>query len=94
VLIDVTNPLVETSPKLVLADPGDMSASEVVAALVPGARIVKAFNSIVTARFIIKQLIESFGFTAIDLGGLATDGRLQQARGPLAGRDLVDFGSH
>jgi len=40
VLIDVTNPLVETSPKLVLADPGDMSASEVVAALVPGARIV------------------------------------------------------
>ena len=94
VLIDVTNPLVETSPKLVLADPGDMSASEVVAALVPGARIVKACNSIVTARFIIKQLIESFGFTAIDLGGLATDGRLQQARGPLAGRDLVDFGSH
>jgi 8-hydroxy-5-deazaflavin:NADPH oxidoreductase len=89
-----------------------------VATLAPGARIVKAFNSIVTARFnegpvknggrrvifvsgdhpeptaFIKQLIESFGFTAIDLGGLATGGRLQQAGGPLAGRDLVEFGRH
>ncbi|PYN83334.1 MAG: hypothetical protein DMD87_30245 [Candidatus Rokuibacteriota bacterium] len=42
----------------------------------------------------IKQLIESFGFTAVDLGGLATGGRLQQAGGPLAGRDLVEFGDH
>src|SRR5262245_53840787 len=51
VLIDATNPFVETSPKLVLADLGGKGASEVVAALAPGARIVKAFNSIVTARF-------------------------------------------
>src|SRR5437870_5344670 len=118
VLIDATNPFVETSPKLVLADLGGKGASEVVAALAPGARIVKAFNSIVTARFnegpvknggrrvifvsgdhpeptaFIKQLIESFGFTAIDLGDLATGGRLQQAGGPLAGRDLVEFGHH
>ena len=109
-LIDATNPLVETSPKLALADLGDKSASEVVAALMPGARIVKAFNSIVTVRFnegvvknggrrlifvsgdhpkptaFVKPLIESFGFTAIDLGGLATGGRLQQAGGPLAQR--------
>src|SRR5881628_2806021 len=49
VLIDATNPFVETSPKLVLADLGGKGASEVVAALAPGAR--KAFNSIVTARF-------------------------------------------
>jgi 8-hydroxy-5-deazaflavin:NADPH oxidoreductase len=110
VLIDATNPFVETSPKLVLADLGGKGASEVVAALAQGARIVKAFNSIVTARFnegpvknggrrvifvsgdhpeptaFIKQLIESFGFTAIDLGDLATGGRLQQAgvRSPVA----------
>lgn len=88
-----------------------------VAGLAPGARVVKAFNSIVTARFnegpiknggrrvifvsgdhpeptdFIKGLIESFGFVAVHLGGLATGGRLQQAGGPLAGRDLVDFGS-
>jgi predicted dinucleotide-binding enzyme len=51
VLIDATNPFAETSPKLVLADLGGKGASEVVAALAPGARIVKAFNSIVTARF-------------------------------------------
>src|SRR3989442_13087292 len=118
VLIDATNPLVETAPKLVLADLGGKGASEVVAALAPGARIVKAFNSIVTTRFnegplknggrrvifvsgdhpeptaFIKQLIESFGFTAIDLGGLATGGRLQQARGPLGGRELVELCHH
>jgi 8-hydroxy-5-deazaflavin:NADPH oxidoreductase len=51
VLIDATNPFIETSPQLVLADLGGKGASEVVAALAPGARIVKAFNSIVTARF-------------------------------------------
>src|SRR5260370_17866513 len=51
VLIDATNPFIETSPQLVLADLGGTGASEVVAALAPGARIVKAFNSIVTARF-------------------------------------------
>jgi len=118
VLVDATNPFIETSPQLVLADLGGKGASEVVAALAPGARIVKAFNSIVTARFnegpiknggrrvifvsgdhleptdFVKSLIESFGFTPIYLGGLATGGRLQQAGGPLAGRDLVDFGSH
>jgi predicted dinucleotide-binding enzyme len=42
----------------------------------------------------VKGLIESFGFHPIDLGGLVTGGRLQQAGGPLAGRDLVDFGYH
>jgi hypothetical protein len=42
----------------------------------------------------VKSVIESFGFAPIYLGGLATGGRLQQAGGPLAGRDLVDFGGH
>ena len=77
---------------------------------------VKAFNSIVTARFnegpvknggnrvifvsgdvespktVVKNLIESFGFAAIDLGGLVTGGRIQQAGGPLAGLDLLVAG--
>jgi predicted dinucleotide-binding enzyme len=112
VLIDATNPFIETSPKLVLADLGGKGASE----LAPGARVVKAFNSIVTARFnegpiknggrrvifvsgdhpeptdFVKSVIESFGFVPVYLGSLATGGRLQQAGGPLAGRDLVDFG--
>ena len=116
VLIDATNPFSEYSPQLVLADLGGKGASEVVAALAPGARVVKAFNSIVTERFnegpikdggrrvifvsgdhpepieFVKELIESFGFAPIYLGGLVIGGRLQQAGGPLAGRDLVDFG--
>ena len=118
VLIDATNPFVEYSPKLVLADLGGKGASEMVAGLAPGARVVKAFNSIVTARLdegpirnggrrvifvsgdhpepteFVKSIIESFGFVPVYLGDLATGGRLQQAGGPLAGRDLVDFGSH
>jgi len=36
----------------------------------------------------VKNLIESFGFAAIDLGGLVTGGRIQQAGRPLAGLDL------
>src|SRR5712672_593687 len=51
VLIDATNPFIEYSPKLVLADLGGNGASELGAALAPGARFVKAFNSIVTSRF-------------------------------------------
>ena len=101
-----------------LADLGGKGASEIVAGLAPGARVVKAFNSIVSDRFnegaaknggrrvifvsgddavskeFVKGLIESFGFHPIDLGGLVTGGRLQQAGGPFAGRDLVDFGYH
>ena len=112
VLIDTTNPFAETSPKLILADLGGIGASEIVAGFAPGARIVKAFNSIRMARFnegpvkgqgrrvifvsgdnedskrVVKDLIESFGFAAVDLGGLVTGGRIQQAGGPLAGLDL------
>ena len=118
VLIDATNPFSAYIPELELADLGDKGASEMVAALAPGARVVKAFNSIVIERFnqgpakdggrrvifvsgdhaepieFVKNLIASFGFAPIHLGGLVVGGRMQQAGGPLAGRDLVDFGYH
>lgn len=112
-LVDTTNPFIETQPKLVLADLDGLGASEVVARLAPDAQIVKAFNSIrmvhydagprhaagrrvlfvsgddQAAKVQIANLIESFGFATIDLGGLAEGGRLQQAGGPLAGLDLI-----
>ncbi len=86
--------------------------------MAPGARVVKAFNSIVIERFnqgpakdggrrviflsgdhaepieFVKNLITSFGFVPVHLGALVVGGRMQQAGGPLAGRDLVDFGFH
>jgi 8-hydroxy-5-deazaflavin:NADPH oxidoreductase len=113
ILVDATNPFVATTPELVLADLGDTGASEIVARLAPGSRLVKAFNSIRmvhydagpwvgaarrvlfvsgddrNAKSQVASLIESFGFAAIDLGGLVAGGRLQQAGGPLAGRDLL-----
>ena len=113
IVIDATNPFVQLEPKLVLADLGGDSASERVADLLPGARVVKAFNSILMKRFeegsavgstrrvlfvsgddgdakaTVSELIESFGFAAVDLGSLAWGGRLQQAGGALAGLDIL-----
>jgi predicted dinucleotide-binding enzyme len=50
-LVDTTNPFTQIVPKLVLADLGDDSASEIVARLAPDAKVVKAFNSIIIERF-------------------------------------------
>lgn len=52
IVVDATNPFVELSPKPVLADLGADSASELVAARLPGARVVKAFNSVYMKRFV------------------------------------------
>lgn len=52
ILIDATNPFAQVEPTLVLADLGDITASEIVAGLAPGARTVKAFNSMYTSRFV------------------------------------------
>jgi len=42
-----------------------------------------------SAKTRVKNLIVSFGFAVADLGSLETGGRLQQAGGPLAGRDML-----
>lgn len=114
ILVDATNPFAQRTPDLVLADLGGRGASEIVADLAPGARLVKAFNSLDMTNFAVgpcrgdvrrvvfvsgddaeakgtvKDLIASFGFAVIDLGGLKEGGRMQQAGGPLAMRtDLL-----
>jgi predicted dinucleotide-binding enzyme len=39
----------------------------------------------------VSDLIKSIGFAPVDIGSLAVGGRLQQAKGPLAGLDLVQL---
>ena len=51
ILIDATNPYARSTPELALADLGGRGASEIVADLAPGARLVKAFNSIRMVNF-------------------------------------------
>jgi predicted dinucleotide-binding enzyme len=41
------------------------------------------------AKAVVADLFEGAGFFPIDLGDLATGGPMQQAGGPLAGRNLV-----
>jgi predicted dinucleotide-binding enzyme len=112
IVIDTTNPL--GPPDFKVADLGGRTSSEVVAELVPGARLVKAFNTLTPAvlgsdprtfvgrRVIflsgnhpganehVKRLAERVGWAVIDLGPLASGGRLQQfPGGPLPTLNLL-----
>src|SRR5215813_12451666 len=53
-----------------------------------GKRVIFVSGDDEASKRVVRDLIESFGFAAIDLGGLVTGGRIQQAGGPLAGLDL------
>jgi 8-hydroxy-5-deazaflavin:NADPH oxidoreductase len=112
ILVDATNPFVSHSP-LQLADLQGRSASAIVAEHAPGARVVKAFDTMsaanlgegsrkgearrvlfvagddVASKQTVQDLITELGYAPIDLGGLDEGGRLQQAGGPLAGRDIL-----
>jgi predicted dinucleotide-binding enzyme len=54
-----------------------------------GKRVIFVSGDDAESKRVVKDLIESFGFAAIDLGGLVTGGRIQQAGGPLADLDLL-----
>ena len=111
VLVDATNRLASVNP-FSLGDISGRTSSEIVADLAPGAKVVKAFNSVPiswisdfsmdkprTVLFIsgddaaakkpIADLIEQVGLACIDLGALATGGRLQQLGGPLGGARMT-----
>ena len=98
------------------ADVGNLSTSQLVAALAPGARVVKALNNMLVrnleadpivngarrvafisadddcAKKQVRTLLRAFGYSVIDLGNLRDEGLIQQAGGPLAGRDFLERG--
>jgi predicted dinucleotide-binding enzyme len=116
ILIDGTNPFHGKAGTFKPADVGNLSTSQLVAALAPGARVVKALNNMTVpnlaadpvvngarrvafvsadddgAKKRVETLLEGLGYSVIDLGNLRDGGLIQQARGPLAGRNLLEQG--
>src|SRR5262244_1132814 len=114
ILIDGTNPFHGRAGRFTPADVGNLSTSQLVAALAPGARVVKALNNMTVpnleadpvvngtrrvafisaddegAKKRVETLLENFGYSVIDLGNLRDGGLIQQAGGPLAGRDILE----
>jgi hypothetical protein len=114
ILIDAINPFHGKAGHFTPADVGNLSTSQVVAALAPGARVVKALNNMFASNleadpvvngarrvaFIsgddddakkqVESLLEGLGYSVVDLGNLRDGGLIQQAGGPLAGRDLLE----
>ena len=118
ILIDGTNPFHGKAGEFTLADVGNLSTSQLIAALAPGARVVKALNTMIVpnleadpivngarrvafisadddgAKKQVGSLLAGFGYSVIDLGNLHDGGLIQQAGGPLAGRDLLEGERH
>src|SRR6201993_1127471 len=116
ILIDGTNPFHGKAGKFTLANVGNLSTSPFIAALAPGARVVKALNTMIVpnleadpivngarrvafisadddgAKKQVETLLAGFGYSVIDLGNLRDGGLIQQAGGPLAGRNLLELG--
>jgi predicted dinucleotide-binding enzyme len=114
IVIDANNHILGFDGKeFLLADLRGRTSSELFSEMVPGARVVKALNTLPAAilaqdprvengrrvifisgdeavsKKTVGDLLESVGFSPIDLGTLAVGGRLQQAGGPLAVINLV-----
>src|SRR5713226_2901442 len=118
ILIDGTNPFHGKAGDFTPADVGNLSTSQLVAALAPGARVVKALNNMIVSNLAavpvvngarrvafvsadddgakkrVQTLLASCGYSVVDLGNLRDGGLIQQAGGPLAGRDLLERGEY
>jgi 8-hydroxy-5-deazaflavin:NADPH oxidoreductase len=118
ILIDGTNPFHGKARSYTPANLGNLSTSQLVAALAPGARVVKALNNMraraleadpvigdarrvafvsgddAGAKREVKSLLKAFGYSVVDLGNLRDGGLIQQAGGPLAGRDFSERGEY
>ena len=118
ILIDGTNPFHGEAGNFAPADVGNLSTSQFVVALAPGARVVKALNTMIVpnleadpivngarrvafisadddgAKKGVQHVLEGFGYAVVDLGNLRDGGLIQQAGGPLAGRDFLERGEY
>jgi len=118
ILIDGVNPFHGRSGSFSPAEVGNLSTSQFVAALAPGARVVKAFNHMLvpnleadpvvngarrvafisadddSAKKRVQTLLEGCGYSVVDLGNLRDGGLIQQAGGPIAGRDFFEKGEY
>jgi predicted dinucleotide-binding enzyme len=114
ILIDGTNPYHGKAGNFQPANVGNLSTSQLVAALAPGARVVKALNTMSVpnleadpvvngarrvafisadddaAKRRVETLLKAFGYSVADLGNLRDGGLIQQAGGPLAGREFLE----
>jgi 8-hydroxy-5-deazaflavin:NADPH oxidoreductase len=118
ILIDGVNPFHGRAKNFTPANVGNLSTSQFVGALTPGARVVKAFNHMLVSNlegepvvngarrvaFIsaddddakkqVEILLRELGYSVVDLGNLRDGGLIQQAGGPLAGRDFFEREYH
>jgi predicted dinucleotide-binding enzyme len=118
ILIDGVNPFHGKAKSFTPANVGNLSTSQFIAGLAPGARVVKAFNHMLVpniegnpaingarrvafvsaddtdAKKRVHELLARCGYSVVDLGNLRDGGLMQQAGGPLAGRDLFERGEY
>jgi predicted dinucleotide-binding enzyme len=54
-----------------------------------GKRVIFVSGDDEDAKTVVIGLVNEFGYASVDLGGLVSGGRMQQAGGPIAGHDWV-----
>ena len=93
ILIDETNPFHGKAGDFTLADVGNLSTSQLVAALAPGARVVKAFNHMVVSNLEAEPVVN--GARRVAFISADDDGAKKQIQNLLenCGYSVVDLGN-